>query len=122
MGGPPGDPPSQVVSTDGGAHTGFDPMSGRVSLHVVQPPGPGTELGSRQVQSVSPDGSTGTNSNTNSIFLACAPFIFCRTCGVTFQPQVGVECDSLCDACVSLPPAKRVKHGTAAHRLAGPPS
>ena len=39
------------------------------------------------------------------------------------QPQIEVECESVCDACLTLPPPpKRVKHLSSAHRKAGPPS
>ena len=103
------------------------------SLHVAQPPGPDTGIGSPPgdppAPVVSPDGgAAASNSNMNSnIFLALAPQLICRLCGVTFRPQIGVECDSLCDdcraPCLLLPPPKRLRivGKTNPHRKAGPP-
>ena len=103
------------------------------SLQVAQPPGPDTGIGSPPGDSpapvVSPDGgAAASNSNMNSnMFLALAPQLICRRCGVTFRPQIGVECDSMCDVCRApgflLPPPKRLRivGKTNPHRKAGPP-
>ena len=122
--GPHGDPPTSGVSPDGGANASF--LNSSFLLHNVQPPGhddgSGSPPGGVPTQYVSPDGGAGPSAS-NSFFLSFAPLLFCRICGVAFQPQIGVECDSVCDACLALPPPpKRVKHLSSAHRKAGPPS
>ena len=147
-GSPCGDPPEQVDTPDGGAagsnsnmnsfyvslgarlveNSSSAILSSVVSSVHAQPPGHDTGLGSPPgdppTQSVSPDGGAlVTNSNTNSVFLSLAPRIPCRLCRVTFQPVIGVECDSICGQCGAAPPLKRrrIVGKTNPHRKAGPP-